>query len=142
MDYNEVNQTTANALKRRNQRSIFSNNWEFSGKLLSSLAVPKSAVQGGEESFIENSRMFGALMDQVQVDELSITDLIILSQASKAIEEGDSKAATFVRDTAGGKPTEKVQKAESNMTELTDEQLEFLLTHSEVEEDEYDTSAV
>jgi hypothetical protein len=60
-----------------------------------------------------------------------------LSQAAKAIETGDSKAATFVRDTSGGKPVDKHQDVPSNMTNLTDDQIEFLLANSEVEiEDE------
>lgn len=135
MNYSETNKNTALALKRQRQNSIFANNWEISGRLLSTLAVPKDVVAGSEESFIGNSALFPELMKQVNLDEVSVTDLILISQAAKAIEDGDSKAAAFVRDTSGGKPADKHQDVPSNMTNLTDDQIEFLLSHTEVEED-------
>ena len=136
MNYLEVNQATAKALKRQRQNSVFANNWEVSGRLLSTLAIPKDVVVGADESFLGQSKLFPELMKQVNLDDVSITDLILISQAAKAVEDGDSKAAAFVRDTSGGKPVDKKQDVPSNMTDLSDDQIEFLLAHTEVECDE------
>lgn len=137
MNYLEANKTTANALKRKEQESLFANSWEASGRLLSSLAASKDIlVMGHEDSFAHNSKVLPELTKNIPLEEMSLTDMIILSQAAKAIEEGDTKAATFVRDTAGGKPVDKKQDLPSrNMSDLTDEQLAYLLEHAEVVDD-------
>ena len=137
MNYAETNAVTANSLKRQAQANMFANSWEASGRLLSSLAISKDAIADGyEDSFADKSRLLPKLMASVNLDEMSITDLIILSQAAKAIEDGDTKAATFVRDTAGGKPVEKKQDVPaSKLTDLTDEQIAYLEAHAEVIDD-------
>lgn len=137
MNYAEVNKQTAASLQRRQQQSIFANGWEASGRLLSSLAIEKDSLQGAEESFLGQSKVLPELLKHIQAKELSLTDMIILAQSAKAIEDGDTKAATFVRDTAGGKPVERKQDLPStNLYDLTDEQILFLEEHAEVIEDE------
>lgn len=137
MNYLETNKTTANLLKRREQANMFANSWEASGRLLSSLAASKDALTTGHEgSFAYNSKLLPELAKNIPVEEMTLTDLIILSQAAKAIEEGDTKAAVFVRDTAGGKPIDKKQDLPSkNLTDLTDEQIAYLEEHAEVVDD-------
>lgn len=135
MNYSETNNQTAKALQRFKQRNVFANNWEQSSKNVSALAISKKDVQklkGGEDSFLARSEVFQTLVDQVNLDDMSLTDLIALSQAAKAIEDGDTKAATFLRDSAGCKPVEKVQKNTGNIAELTDDELDFLLANAEV----------
>ena len=138
MNYAEVNSTTKIALKKAKQHSIFSNHWEASGKVLSSLAVGKESLKnlGSGDSFIQQSSVFSMLLDQLDIDELSLADLTFLSQAAKAIEDGDSKAATFVRDTSGGKPVDKQVSVTNKMTELPDEAIDYLLEHSVIEGDD------
>lgn len=134
MNYSEVNKTTSKLLKQRNTVDMFSNSWEASGRLLSSLAMSKDALTiGHEDSFTNRSQLLPKLAENIKVEEMTLTDLIILSQAAKAIEDGDTKAATFVRDTAGGKPIEKKQELpHNNLHDLTDEQLAYLEANVEV----------
>ena len=138
MNYADVNSTTKIALKKAKQRSIFSNNWEASGKVLSSMAINKKTLKhlGCGDSFIQQSSVFPMLIDQLDIDELSLADLTFLSQAAKAIEDGDSKAATFVRDTSGGKPVDKQVNVTNKMTDLPDEAIDFLLENAVIEEEE------
>lgn len=138
MNYADVNSTTKIALKKAKQRSIFNNNWEASGKVLSSMAINKKTLKhlGGGDSFIQQSSVFPMLIDQLDIDELSLADLTFLSQAAKAIEDGDSKAATFVRDTSGGKPVDKQVNVTNKMTDLPDEAIDFLLENAVIEEEE------
>ena len=140
MNYSEVNLTTKNALKREKQRSVFSNHWEASGKVLSTIAIKKDSLKklGNGESFIQQSSIFPVLLDGLDIDELSITDLTFLSQAAKAIEDGDPKAATFVRDTSGGKPVDKQQYVPRPLTELPDNALDYLIEHGVVSDEDDD----
>jgi hypothetical protein len=135
MNYLDVNQQTQNSLTRRQNASIF-NNWEESGRQISSLAVASDDIDGYDESFASQSKVLPILLKSVAAKEMSIMDMITLVQSAKAIEEGDTKAATFVRDTSGGKPVEKQQEIpRSKYHELTDAQIEYLLNHSEVDDD-------
>lgn len=135
MNYAEANSQTAIALQRLKQRQVFSNNWEAAARNVSSLAIPKKTVaslKGGEDTFLEKSMVFQELVAQVNLDDISLVELVTLSQAAKAIEDGDTRAAAFLRDSAGCKPVEKVQRQTGNISELSDEQLEFLIANSEV----------
>lgn len=135
MNYAETNSQTATALQRLKQRQVFSNNWEAAARNVSSLAIPKKTVtslKGGEDTFLEKSMVFQELVAQVNLDDISLVELVTLSQAAKAIEDGDTRAAAFLRDSAGCKPVEKVQRQTGNISELSDEQLEFLIANSEV----------
>lgn len=135
MNYSETNSQTAVALQKLKQRSVFSNNWEAAARNVSSLAISKKTVKslkGGEDTFLEKSQVFQELVDQVNLDDISLVELVALSQAAKAIEDGDTRAATFLRDSAGCKPVDKVQRPVGNIAELTDAQLEFLLANAEV----------
>ena len=135
MNYVDANTQTMKALQRFKQRNVFANNWEQSAKNVSALAISKKdfkSIKGAEGSFLACSEVFRTLVDQVNLDDVSLTDLIALSQAAKAIECGDTKAATFLRDSAGCKPVEKIQKDSGNIGELTDAELEFLLANAEV----------
>lgn len=139
MNYSDTNSQTAIALQKLKQRSIFSNNWEVSARNVASLAIPKDTVRklkGGEDTFLEKSQIFPELVAQVNLDNISLVDLVTLSQAAKAIEDGDTKAATFLRDSAGCKPVEKVQRQAGNIGDLSDAALDFLLANAEVIEDE------
>lgn len=135
MNYAETNSQTMSTLQRLKQRNIFSNNWETASRNVSSLAIPKKTVKslkGGEDTFLANSQVFQELVDQVNLEDISLVELVALSQAAKAIEDGDTRAATFLRDTAGCKPVEKVQRQSGNIAELSDAELDFLLANAEV----------
>lgn len=135
MNYSDATNQTQSVLNRLRQRNIFANNWEQSAKNVSALAIPKKDAQnlrGGEDTFLEKSNVLPELLKQVNLDDISLTDLVMLSQAAKAIEDGDTKAATFIRDSAGCKPADKLPQKSGNIGDLTDSELEFLLTHAEV----------
>lgn len=61
-------------------------------------------------------------------DYITLSELVVLGQYRQAIE-GDTKAAVFVRDTAGGKPATEVsvQRNEGGLASMTDEELRKLL---------------
>lgn len=139
MNYAESNSQTAQTLQKLKQRAIFSNNWEMAARNVSSLAIPKDVaknLRGGEGTFLKDSAVFQELVGQVNLDDISIVELITLSQAAKAIEDGDTRAAAFLRDSAGCKPVEKVQQTSGNIADLTDGQLDFLIENAEVIDDE------
>lgn len=53
--------------------------------------------------------------------KFNISQAIIMVQAQKAIKDGDTKSAKFVRDTSGNKPSDKVEmKAAVGLTRFTD----------------------
>lgn len=135
MNYPETNSQTMSTLQRLKQRNIFANNWEAASRNVSSLAISKKTVKslkGGKDTFLEKSQVFQELVDQVNLDDISLVELVAISQAAKAIEDGDTKAATFLRDSAGCKPVEKVQRQSGNIGELSDAELDFLLANAEV----------
>ena len=51
-------------------------------------------------------------------------ELIVLRQAFKAIEEGDTRAAEFFRDTMGENPKQVVEVQKSALSQMTDEEIE------------------
>lgn len=135
MNYSEANSQTISTLQRLKQRNIFANNWEAASRNVSSLALSKKtakSLKGGEDTFLEKSQVFQELIDQVNLEDISLVELIAISQAAKAIEDGDTRAATFLRDTAGCKPVEKVQRPSGNIADLSDAELDFLLANAEV----------
>ncbi|PNX52202.1 MAG: hypothetical protein BV456_00035 [Thermoplasmata archaeon M8B2D] len=54
-------------------------------------------------------------------EEISMDTALILGQYAKAIS-GNSKNATFIRDTKGEKPTEKIEQINANL-EIKDEKI-------------------
>lgn len=135
MNYLDVNKQTAAVLAQRNTAAVF-NNWEASGRQISALAINSDDIDGHEDSFVSQSKILPALLKSVAHQELSVMDLITLVQSARAIETGDTKAATFVRDTSGGKPVERKQDLPPNQYEsLSDEQLEFIERNAEVVDD-------
>lgn len=131
MDLNALSQRSTQLAKQNRQNALFSNNWIASGEAITKLAVPKNLL-GSEDSFLQRSEVLNVLLKQINVDHLTIPDLILLSQSAKAIEDGDSKAAQFVRDTTGGKPVEKHEHSGKNMHDLSDGQVEWLMANAEI----------
>lgn len=69
-------------------------------------------------------------MELCKKNSVTLGELIVLRQAFKAIEEGDTKAAEFFRDTMGENPKQVVEVQKSALSQMTDEeiqeQLDFL----------------
>ena len=77
-------------------------------------------MNNGENYDINNAKSIKDLIGQ----NLTVQEAILLKQIQKAIN-GDRKAAEYVRDTAGQKPTEKVSvKQESSVHKDLIENLE------------------
>lgn len=141
MNYADVNSQTATSLQKLKQRAVFTNNWETAARNVSALAIPVATVKklrGGEDTFLEKSEVFPELVGQINLEHISLVELVTLSQAAKAIEDGDTRAAAFLRDSAGCKPADKVQHQTGNIGELSDAQLDFLIANAEVIDDESD----
>ena len=63
-------------------------------------------------------------MELCKKNSVSIGELIILRQAFKAIEDGDTKAAEFFRDTMGENPKQVVEVQKSALSQMTDEEIQ------------------
>jgi len=59
-------------------------------------------------------------LSEVKGKNITAEQAILLAQVNKALK-GDTRAATFVRDTAGCKPTDRVEIDEITTAVLTDE---------------------
>lgn len=60
-----------------------------------------------QEDFSESSKYKGFL-DMLKTSEMTFDDAVILQQYARAITNGDTKAATFLRDTAEGSPKQQI----------------------------------
>ena len=60
-------------------------------------------LKSGKNADIENIKNFAALKGK----NITVQDAMMIAQIQKALK-GDTTAATFVRDTAGEKPTDKL----------------------------------
>lgn len=69
------------------------------------------------------------LAQMLEEDVLSLSELVILGQFAKAIDDSDTRAAEFLRDTAGYKPQTDVtvEHKTQGLASLTDTQLLALL---------------
>lgn len=76
-----------------------------------------------------NSPKQYTLMDIAQQEGMTLGEMTVLRQYAKAIYEGDTRAAEFVRDTAGEKPTQDVTvvSEKSPIESLSDEELLLLI---------------
>jgi hypothetical protein len=57
-------------------------------------------------------------------NNVTLGELIVLRQAFKAIEDGDTRAAEFFRDTMGENPKQVVEVQKSALSQMTDEEIE------------------
>lgn len=60
-----------------------------------------------QEDFSESSKYKGFL-DMLKTTDMTFDDAVILQQYARAITNGDTKAATFLRDTAEGSPKQQI----------------------------------
>lgn len=63
-------------------------------------------------------------MELCKKNSVTLGELIVLRQAFKAIEDGDTKAAEFFRDTMGENPKQVVEVQKSALSQMTDEEIE------------------
>ena len=63
-----------------------------------------------------------------QKNNITIGEMILLRQAYKAIEDGDTRAAEFFRDTMGENPKQVVEVQQSALSQMSEEQLEEALS--------------
>jgi len=61
-------------------------------------------------------------------ERLTIADMVALGQIDKAVFQQDTRAAEYVRDTVGEKPRDEVVSYESGLSNMSDEDLEEILT--------------
>lgn len=135
--FNELSQQTQTAIGKQTKKQIFaSGNWELSGKQISNMLLPKDALSGSEESFFYTSQILGAMLQNVNVEDIGVMDLINMVMASSAIENADTRAATFFRDTGGGKPIDKIQKSDNALNTLSDDELDRILAGAQVIDDD------
>ena len=63
-------------------------------------------------------------MELCKKNSVTLGELIVLRQAFKAIEDGDTKAAEFFRDTMGENPKQVLEVQKSALSQMTDEEIE------------------
>lgn len=82
------------------------------------------SIQQGEKHSIEDIQNLA----EVKGKNISVDEAILLKQVEKALK-GDLSSATFIRDTAGQKPIEKIEHSgelDNPYSKLTEEQLKKL----------------
>ena len=57
-------------------------------------------------------------------NNVTVGELILIRQAFKAIDEGDTRAAEFFRDTMGENPKQVLEVQKSALSQMTDEEIE------------------
>lgn len=62
-----------------------------------------------------------------QKNKVTTGEMILLRQIYKAIEDGDTRAAEFLRDTMGENPKQIVEVQKSTISQMTDEEIEQAL---------------
>ena len=62
-----------------------------------------------------------------QKNKVTTGEMILLRQIYKAIEDGDTRAAEFLRDTMGENPKQIVEVQKSTISRMTDEEIEQAL---------------
>lgn len=136
MKKQELTNASQQAIQQYKNAQVFSyGNWENTAKSIASLKVP-AHLQGPEDSFMQTSELLSCFVNQMGGDDLTISQLIVLSMSAKAIQDGDARAAAFVRDTSGGKPVDKVDNRNVNpLHNLPDEALDMLLSAAQVQDD-------
>lgn len=76
------------------------------------------------------SPVFTSLVEAVMQQKgpkFTIAELVTLRQAASAIEDGDTQAAVFLRDTAGEKPSDKIKVQDTTkIADISDELLDRL----------------
>ena len=73
----------------------------------------------------DKPRLAAALVDKHQI---TVGELVLLRQAYKAIEDGDTRAAEFFRDTMGENPKQVVEVQRSTISQMTEEEIEQRLS--------------
>ena len=63
-------------------------------------------------------------MELCKKNSVTLGELIVLRQAFKAIEDGDTRAAEFFRDTMGENPKQVLEVQKSALSQMTDEEIE------------------
>lgn len=76
------------------------------------------------------SPVFTSLVEAVMQQKgpkFTIAELVTLRQAASAIEDGNTQAAVFLRDTAGEKPSDKIKVQDTTkIADISDELLDRL----------------
>lgn len=63
----------------------------------------------------------------VKKNNVGLGEMILIRQAYKAIEDGDTRAAEFFRDTMGENPKQIVEVQRSTVSQMTDEEIQNAL---------------
>ena len=72
----------------------------------------------------DKPKLAAALIDK---NNITIGEMMLIRQAYKAIEDGDTRAAEFFRDTMGENPKQVVEVQRSALSEMSEEQIVALL---------------
>lgn len=76
----------------------------------------------------DKPRLAAALM---QKHDITIGELILIRQAYKAMEEGDTRAAEFFRDTMGENPKQVIEVQKNPLSQMSDEEIQKKLEELE-----------
>ena len=99
--------------------------WKKTTKAAGQVQVLASSVLDDCGSPVFTS-LVGAVMRQ-KGPKFTIAELVTLRQAASAIEDGNTQAAVFLRDTAGEKPSDKIKVQDTTkIADISDELLDRL----------------
>lgn len=120
------NRTTNEQQEIARQGGIASGEARRKKKTMQEIAkyILNMSIQQGKKYSIEEIQNLA----EVKGKNISVDEAILLKQVEKALK-GDLSSATFIRDTAGQKPIEKIEHSgelDNPYSKLTEEQLKKL----------------
>lgn len=99
--------------------------WKKTAKAAGQIQVLANSVLDDCGSPVFTS-LVGVVMQQ-KGPKFTIAELVTLRQAASAIEDGNTRAAVFLRDTAGEKPSDKIKVQDTaKIADISDELLDRL----------------
>ncbi len=115
MPKGNINNLTANSLPAEIRRENARKAGIASGKAKRKRKEMRELAEALLEVGIHNGRVQDVKsLDDVNGKNISVASAILLAQIKKAIQNGDTRAAEFIRDTAGQNPLNAPPKVEEN----------------------------
>lgn len=99
-----------------------SRHWRTLTQAMGEMSVPMDALLDIDSYAPEFTQL-------LQQEDITLAELVVLKQYARAIKDGDTKAATFLRDTAGFAPVKEVAVSNepAGLQSLSEEELKSLL---------------
>lgn len=113
-----------NALERKNltpSKSSVHRKWKAIAQELSDMNLSLSDID-----IITSSKPHIAKL-LADKHNIGMGEMVLIRQYYKAMEDGDTRAAEFIRDTMGENPKQVVEVQKSTISQMTDEEIQSAL---------------